>query len=131
MTSGIFGKHKHNFEAEIEIFPLGDTTRSTHPFNGIRWDLRYAEDDDRPGDEKFQIYMVWPEFLDDDGNSIPHGVPLIGTYRALMHIVVEEMIDVHRQRVTVGTEFFCTEGRRKVAKGVVTSLSPMNDAGKD
>ncbi len=116
MTNSIFGKHKHNFEAEIEIFPLSDSTRSTHPFNGIHWDLRYAADDDLPGDQKFQIYMVWPEFLDDEGNSIPHGVPLEGTYRALMHIVVEEMIDVHRQRMTVGTEFIVRKDVEKWQK---------------
>jgi hypothetical protein len=121
---GVFGDHHHHFEADITILPLGPETRKTHPFNGIRWDFCYLEDLDERGWAP-EISMIWPEFVDDTGNSIPTGVSLQGRLHALMHVVVPEMIERHRERLRVGTRFVCTEGPRPVAEGVVTSLSPM------
>lgn len=118
---GIFGNRKHHFEADITIFPLGPTTRRTHPFNGIRWDLCYPEDVDERGLAK-KISMVWPEFVDETGNPIPANAPLQGNLHARMHVLVPEMVAQHRQRLQVGDRFFCTEGPRRVAEGVVTSL---------
>ncbi len=66
---------------------------------------------------------VWPEFLDDTGKSLTNEVPLIGEYSAIMHIVFDNMVDVHFQRLQEGTKFFCMEGARKIACGRVTSLS--------
>ena len=40
-----------------------------------------------------------------------------------MHIVFDNMVEVHFQRLALGTKFFCMEGSRKVAEGIVTSLS--------
>lgn len=123
--TGIFGEHPHNFEAEITIFPPGPTTGSSYPFNGIRWDFCYVEDL-RPDGSVFDVNMIWPEFVDQSGHPISKDVPLKGTYRAKMHIIMDEMIAYHRDRLSVGTKFFCTEGARKVAEGVVTSLSRMS-----
>jgi len=121
---GVFGDHRHNFEADITILPLGPDTRSRHPFNGIRWDFCYAEDLDEGGRAR-EVSMVWPEFVDELGVSIAADVPLHGRLRALMHVVVPEMVERHLQRLRIGTQFVCTEGSRPVARGVVTSLSPM------
>ena len=120
---GIFGNHKHSFEADITVLPLGPETRATHPFNGIRWDFCLVEDLDDRG-WATEVSMIWPEFVDDSGASIPTGVPIEGRLHALMHIVVPEMVDKHLQRLKVGSRFVCTEGPRPVAEGVVTSLSP-------
>ena len=121
---GVFGDHQHSFEADITILPLGPKTRKTNPFNGIRWDFCLIEDLDERG-WAHEIYMVWPEFVDESGVSIRAGVPLHGRLRALMHIVDPEMVEKHRQRLKVGSRFVCTEGPRPVAEGVITSLSPM------
>lgn len=125
--TAIFGDHQHNFEAEITIFPLGPTTRSSHPFNGIRWDFCYVEDL-RPDGSVYEVNMIYPEFVDENGHAVADDIPLEGSYRARMHIVFGESIAYHRNRLTVGTKFYCTEGARKVAEGIVTSLSPMNPA---
>ena len=121
---GIFGNLRHSFEADITILPLGPETRKTHPFNGIRWDFCLIEDLDAHGKAR-EVSMVWPEFVDDSGASIPANVPLQGRLHALMHIVVPEMVEKHRQRLHVGLRFVCTEGSRPVAEGGITSLSPM------
>jgi len=120
----IFGSHQHSFEADITILPLGPKTRNGHPFNGIRWDFCYVEDIDVRGLAP-TVSMIWPEFVDDKNVPIPTDVPLQGFFRALMHIVSEEMVEWHQQRLEVGSRFVCTEGARIVAEGVVVSLSPM------
>ncbi len=60
---GVFGDHRHSFEADITILALGPDTRRTHPFNGIRWDFCRVEDLDERGWAR-EISMVWPEFVD-------------------------------------------------------------------
>jgi hypothetical protein len=106
-----------DFEAEITILTLEQGGRIQPPFNYIRWDLGYA---DRDHDDP--IYMIWPNFLDAHGSPIPKGIPIEGTLIARMHILVKEMMDFHKQRLFVGTNFNCHEGRRVVARGKVTKL---------
>lgn len=124
LNMGVFADHRPSFEADITILPLGPNTRKTHPFNGVRWDFCLVEDLDEEGGAR-TISMVWPEFMDETGIPIPNEVPLQGRLHALMHIVNAEMIQHFRARLKVGSRFVCTEGSRPVAKGVVTSLSPM------
>jgi hypothetical protein len=106
-----------DFEAEITLLTPEQGGRNLPPHNYIRWDLGYT--DRKPDDP---IYMIWPNFLDDRGFPIPKGVPIEGRMIARMHILVKEMVGFHRQRLLVGTEFNCHEGRRVVAKGIVTKL---------
>jgi hypothetical protein len=41
-----------------------------------------------------------------------------------MHILIKENIPIrHKARISDGTEFYCVEGNKKVAKGVVTKLT--------
>ncbi len=121
---GIFGDHRHSFEADTDIQPLGRTARRTHPFNGIRWNFSYAVDLDDQGLAS-RVWMIWPEFVDSSGVSIDRTVPLQGRLHALMHIVDPESVELHRQRLKPSTRFVCTEGPRPVAGGVMTSLQPM------
>lgn len=113
-----------DFEAEIAILTEEQGGRKMPPFNYIRWDFGYAEDNPLEPKRNLdaQIYMIWPNFLDDDGTPIEKGIPLIGTYNARMHILVREMMDYHRKRILVGLKFNCHEGARIVARGVVTKL---------
>ena len=46
-----------DFEASIRILTQTEGGRRTSPFNGIRWDFSYAEDDCND-----QLYMIWPDF---------------------------------------------------------------------
>lgn len=122
---GVFGKSDGHFRAKIEIYPCGPTTRNRPAHNGIRWAFAYADDIEQLGDEKAPRSDVWPDFLDETGKSLSREIHLIGDYDAIMHIVASHMVDVHLQRVEVGTEFYCMEGTRRVAKGRVTQLSTL------
>ena len=72
--------------------------------------------------------MVWPDFFDDAGSSLHQGLPLEGTLRARMYVVEPEMKELHRCRIRTGTNFFCVEGPRKVARGTVTKLTGLAGA---
>ena len=120
-----------DFEAEITILTEEQTGRKTPPHNYIRWDFGYAEDNPLEPERNLdaEIYMIWPNFLDDDGAPIHKGIPLSGTYKARMHILVKEMMCYHRKRISAGVKFNCYEGARIVARGVVTKLRAISPDG--
>ncbi|KIC16792.1 MULTISPECIES: hypothetical protein [unclassified Leisingera] len=114
--------HEPDFKAEISILTAEQGGSSVPAFNKLRWDFRYGEDS--PTDE---IYMIHPIFLDEDGVPFPDTEPLSGIKDALMTIVVREMVSYHRQRISVGTNFYCVAGRKVYATGVVTELLGIQD----
>jgi hypothetical protein len=109
-----------DFEAVIRITPEHEGGRRVPTFNGIRWDLGYS--DDPPGSS---IYMVWPDFLDEHGDSRPRDVPLpVGVeLPAAMTVISAEMRPFHRERIREGTLFYCQEGGRRVASGRVKRIT--------
>lgn len=110
-----------DFEATISILSTEAGGRINPPFNGIRWDFAYAADRDTDS-----LFMIWPDFFDQSGDSLPTDQPLpIGVdLPARMTIVVDEMrAEVHRHRIAVGTQFYCHEGRKRVAVGTVTKIT--------
>lgn len=113
-----------DFEAEITILEADQGGRTTPPHNYIRWDFGYAEDNpfELSRSLSADIYMIYPNFLDESGTPIPKGIPLTGTYQAHMHILIKEMVEYHRGRLAVGAKFNCYEGSRIVARGTVTRL---------
>jgi hypothetical protein len=71
--------------------------------------------------------MIWPDFLDEYGNSrdkenlLPIGIELL----TAMTIVSSEMRSYHRKRIHEGTLFYCYEGSRRAASGRVTCITNM------
>jgi hypothetical protein len=116
-----------DFEAGIRIYTRAEGGRRTPPFNGIRWDLAYADDGPTPP----MLYMVWPDFVGPDGRSLPTDRPLpVGpVFPARMYVLMDEMrADVHRGRIAPGVRFFCHEGPQRVAEGVVTRVTGLHAA---
>jgi hypothetical protein len=110
-----------DFEAVIRIYTAAESGRQAPVFNGIRWDFAYAERQP-PG----TLYMIWPDFLDDSGHSRPGDAPIpVGVeLPARMMILADEMREeVHRARIAPGVRFFCHEGGRRVAEGIVTRVT--------
>lgn len=109
---------RNDFEASVEIFSKEEGGRNTPAFNGIRWDLVYADQDLNT------LSMVWPDFCDAEGNSLddeeplPTGKPL----HVRFFVCAPEMRAYHRNRIEIGTRFFCHEGPRRVASGIVTRI---------
>ncbi len=111
-----------DFEAVIRVFSTQDGGRRTPALNGIRWDFAYAEDGLNPP----SLYMIWPDFVGADGRSLLTDKPLpVGPeLPARMFVLMDEMrAKVHRSRIAPGVRFFCHEGGRRVAEGVVTQIT--------
>jgi hypothetical protein len=110
-----------DFEAAIRIFREDEGGRKSAPFNGIRWDLNYAEEPPTGG-----LYMIWPDFIDEHRQSLPTDkvLPIDRRLRARMFIVVDDMrAQIHRSRIQVGTQFFCCEGQHRIAEGEVIKIT--------
>jgi len=121
----LLSQGRDDFAATIRILREDEGGRRTPPRNGIRWDLCYADDD-----PKDTLWMVWPDFLDHSGESrseeeeLPVGVPL----PAKMFVLSEQLrAEVHRKKVQVDTRFYCHEGPKRVAEGVVTRITHLFD----
>jgi translation elongation factor EF-Tu-like GTPase len=115
---------RDDFEANIRILKPEEGGRATPAFNGIRWDFQYIED------AVDQLWMIHPDFVDIDQNSLPTDKVLsVGVeLRARTVILNTEMrAKVHRERIRVGTNFFCKEGTKTVAVGEVTRITGLFD----
>ena len=115
-----------DFEAAVRIYGTAEGGRRTPAFNGIRWDFAYAE-----GQPPETLYMIWPDFFAEDERSLPTDQPLpVGVpLSARMTVVVDEMrAEVHRDRIVPGVRFFCHEGGRRVAEGVVIRVTGLFEA---
>lgn len=113
-----------DFEATIRIYSAAEGGRRTPVLNGIRWDFAYAADEPPAA-----LYMIWPDFYASaSGQYLPADEPLpVGAeLSARMLVVMDEMrAEVHRGRIAPGVRFFCHEGGRRVAEGVVTRITGM------
>nr|CAP48103.1 putative integron gene cassette protein [uncultured bacterium] len=115
-----------DFEAEIRIFRQDEGGRKTPPFNGIRWDFSYAGDDiDEVG-----LHMIYPDFYDENGDSLPTDaeLPIDTALNARMAVLSDELrATIHSHRAHQGVRFFCHEGRRRVAEGVIRGITGLNE----
>lgn len=103
------------------MYGPGKGGRSSPAFNGIRWDFAYA--DEQPPNT---LYMIWPDFFSPEGRSLPGDFPLPVEVElpARMLVLADEMrAEVHRARIGPGVRFYCHEGNRRVAEGVVTRIT--------
>lgn len=106
-----------DFEGVVRILTEREGGRRTPPFNGIRWDLRYFHEDDS------HASMVWPEFIDEAGDMLPTDKPIIGFVRARFYVIADEMRPFHRQQARPSIGFFCVEGSKVCAAGVITRVT--------
>ncbi|GAB3294788.1 hypothetical protein GCM10027348_15950 [Hymenobacter tenuis] len=91
------------------------------PYNGIRWDFRYAS-----GENATLCFMLCPDFYDPEtGNSWQKlAVPVEEWLYALIYCPFpESRLRVHQKFVCSGTSFYCVEGNGIVAEGAVTRIT--------
>ena len=108
------GHDPEDFQARIRIFTADEGGRLKPPHNGIRWDFMYEDGSD--------LYAIWPDFFDEEGNSfsteepLPINEPLL----ARMYILNPEMrVKIHQAEIREDVRFFCMEGLTRVAEGIV------------
>jgi hypothetical protein len=88
------------------------------PFQGYRSDFMYFGDDPK----KDGIFMIHPEFLDENDKVITEKLVVPESGKALMWIFNEDFIDYHRKRLTIGTKGYFMEGLKITAECEVTEL---------
>jgi len=106
-----------DFEVRYRFLTPGEGGRSSPPRQHIRFDFLYEGDDP----QRDGVFMIWPEFIDDEGHPRPDGeVPVEGL--AHMFILVPEMRPKHQRRISVGARGFMVEGPKRVAECQVTRV---------
>lgn len=107
-------QHPQDFDIKYRFYTEEEGGRKTLPFQGYRCDFAYAGDDI----SKTGIYMIHPEFEDEEGNVIleqDKSVKRTGTAR--MWILMPEMREqIHRNRIKVGTKGYFMEGSKRVGE---------------
>ena len=112
--------HPADFEVRYRFYTAEEGGRRTGP----AW--QYARSDwAYDGDDVAQtgIYMIWPEFMTEDGVVQPEGSPVPWSGLATTWILVPEMrTRVHRSRIHDGVHGYFMEGGRRTAEAIVTRL---------
>ncbi len=98
-----FGREP-DFRVTYRLFTAEEGGRKTPAHQHIRWDFSYEEKAVLPG-----RWMIWPEFLDPDGQVIPNG-PFSPVGKANMFICNPERRDLHRQHIQPGVRGFFLDG---------------------
>ena len=115
---------KPDFEVEY-IFDIDPALEGIKPSQGMRCDFLYEGDDP----ETDGIYMIWPEFIDEDGNVIVDKcavIPLSG--RAAMWIGDNEARKkIHQKRIKIGTKGYWVIGSKRLAKVKVTKVLGLHE----
>ena len=116
-------KHLADFKVKYKFFTKEEGGREIIPYQGIRSDFWYPHDDHKPNN----IFMIWPEFEDDEGNLIlenDRSVPAEGIAR--MWIIVPERRDYHKNKIQVGLKGFFKEGNLSTGECEVIEILGLN-----
>src|SRR4026207_1204310 len=93
-------KHKADFRVKYNFYTEAEGGRKIIPYQGIRSDFWYEHE----GECKGQLFMIWPEFEDENGKIIlenDRSVNKEGTAR--MWIIVPQRRIYHRNKIHIGT----------------------------
>lgn len=105
--------HPQDFDVKYKLYSEEKGGRKV-TFQGLRCDFSYEGDDI----SKDGIYMIYPEFEDENGDVIlDMNKPIQLVCTARMWIVIPEMRnDIHKSRIEVGTKGYMMEGSRKIGE---------------
>ncbi len=112
-------KRECDFIVAYRFFSPNEGGRKTgNPMQGYRSDFMYSEDEN----EK-QLWMIWPEFLDEENNIIlDKSLRVPDSGKALMWLVNENLLELHRGRIKIGLQAFFMEGPHKIAECEVIQI---------
>jgi hypothetical protein len=111
--------HPPDFKVRYRFYSAEQGGRSGLPYQGYRSDFWYPH----PDHKENEIFMIWPEFEDSDGNVIVNdycSVPPSGI--ANMWITVPHRRPYHRSKIKPGVIGYFMEGSRKVAECEVVEI---------
>jgi len=102
--------YKPDFVVSYRLYSPSEGGR-TVTYQHLRCDFMYKGDDP----VKDGIFMIHPEFMDDNGHPLGDELPVPLEGKATMWVLVPEMrASIHRSRIEVGTEGHFMEGSRKI-----------------
>jgi hypothetical protein len=107
-----------DFIVQYRFFSEDEGGRKINPGQGYRSDFMYAEDE-----KSIKIWMIWPEFLDNENNVILDKSIHVSTFgKAKMWIVTGVNQELHKSRIKIGKKGYFMEGPRKVAECEVIEI---------
>lgn len=113
-------KHNPDFRVSYRFYPESEGGRKTIPYQGYRSDFWY---DIPEHHNSGQIFMIWPEFEDEDGNVIKNNDVRVQTNgTASMWILMPEMRSYHKTKIKTGLKGYFMEGSRRVAECVIIEI---------
>ena len=105
-----------DFKIRYRFIPYEEGGRVQAPYQGYRSDFHYDGEDVKTDG----IYMIYPEFLNQDGSiMLEEETPVPESGEAYMWILSDEMKEYHRERVVPNRLVWLMEGSRKVAEATV------------
>ena len=117
-------KRPCDFLVKYRFFTEEEGGRKTGPpSQGYRSDFMYAGDNPKTD----RIFMIHPEFLDEDNNIILDKSHRQWTGRAKMWILNLDFIPIHKTRLKIGTKGFFMEGPYKIAECEVIEIVGLNN----
>ena len=111
-------KPSPEFEADVRFLAREEGGRQDLPVQGsYRPDVHWDAD---PSDT---VWMIHPRFLGTDGAELPGGTEIPQVCKAHFYLISTHVQDqLHQQWLRNGARFHISEGRHRVAAGVVTKV---------
>lgn len=120
-----------DFLVSYRFYSTAEGGRRALPYQGYRSDLRYEQNHSENGQDYDGNYMVWPEFLTENGVLIEEAqteVPVSG--HAYMWVINYHVYrGIHRKLAVPGARCWFMEGSRRVAEAeVVEQIGLIHEA---
>lgn len=100
-------KHPEDFKVKYRFYSKSEGGRKQLPFQGLRSDFWYENENHTMKG----IFMIWPEFENENGVLIESGVVLKEGI-ARMWIINDELRTYHQDRIGIGTKGYFMEGTK-------------------
>jgi hypothetical protein len=122
-------KHPPDFRVKYRFYDESEGGRKITPGQGYRSDYWYYHElQPNPN----SIYMIWPEFEDEQGNVVTDTeIRIKPTGTARMWIIIPKMRQMHRERIKVGRKGYFMKGPRRVAECEVIEIIGLNSNSSD
>ena len=110
--------HPEDFVVKYKLYSPAEGGRKV-TFQHLRCDFLYEKDDP----ERDSLFMIYPEFLDENGQPLDDDFPVPLSGSATMWISVPEMRKaVHQSRIAKGVRGYFMEGARKIGEVEVVKV---------
>jgi hypothetical protein len=113
-------KRREDFRVKYRFYTSDEGGRKTLPYQGYRSDFWYPHKEHKIDN----IFMIWPEFEDEDGNIILDNEKPVGAlgYTKMWIVNQTPYKKYHRGKIKVGTKGYFMEGPTRVAECEVIEL---------